>query len=353
MIYLSDRASGRDNNLNLIRAIAASAVLVSHAYPIALGEDAIQPLKTLTGHSLGSLSVYVFFAISGFLITMSFERTSSPLSFMMARTLRLFPGLLVSLLLVAFVLGPLVTTLSLAGYFSALETYTFTLRNMALFPLQFTLPGVFETQPYPTVEGSIWTLFYEVVCYMGVFVVGLMGLLSKRIWMALGFAAYLGLWLWVEWMDIPMSRPGRMQELSLPFVIGMAFYVWRDRLPLSLIGVLVLVALTVLSHGTVLYDLMLALALSYATFWVGYVPGGVIRRFNELGDYSYGIYIYAFPLQGLAVWMIPDQSALTNMLISFPLTLICAVASWHLIEGPAMAMKPKVMAALSRTQAHS
>ena len=348
MIYLSDRASGRDNNLNLIRALAASAVLVSHAYPIALGEDAIQPLKALTGHSLGSLSVYVFFAISGFLITMSFERTSSPLSFMTARTLRLFPGLLVSLLLVAFVLGPIVTTLSLGGYFSALETYTFTLRNMALYPLQFTLPGVFETHPYPAVEGSIWTLFYEVVCYMGVFVVGLMGLLGKRIWMALGFAAYLALWLGVEWMDMPTSRPGRMQELSLPFVIGMAFYVWRDRLPLSLIGVLVLVGLTVLSHGTVLYDLMLALALSYATFWLGYVPGGVIRGFNGLGDYSYGIYIYAFPLQGLAVWMMPDQSPLTNMLISFPLTLICSVASWHLIEGPAMAMKPRVMAALSR-----
>ena len=64
---LGDKATGRDNNLNLIRAVAASAVLVSHAYPIALGPDALQPLKALTGHSLGSLSVYVFFAISGFL----------------------------------------------------------------------------------------------------------------------------------------------------------------------------------------------------------------------------------------------------------------------------------------------
>ena len=349
MVYLSNKASGRDNNLNLIRAVAATAVLVSHAYPIALGPEAIQPLKTWTGHSLGSLSVYVFFAISGFLISMSFERTSSWMSFLAARALRLFPGLLVSLLFVAFIIGPLATTLGLGAYFTHIETYTFTIRNMLLFPLQYTLPGVFETQPYPSVEGSIWTLFYEVVCYMGVFVLGMLGILRKPLWVMGALAAYLAIWLAIEAADMPVNRIVRLQELSLPFVIGMAFYVWREKLPLSLIGVAILTALTWATWGTVLYDLMLALALSYATFWLAYIPGGFIRRYNEIGDYSYGIYIYAFPFQGLAVWMLPDQSALTNMVISFPLTLICAVISWHLVEGPAMKMKPRLLAMLGRS----
>jgi len=88
MVYLGEKASGRDNNLNLIRAIAATAVLVSHAFPITLGPTASEPLVASTGHSLGGLSVYAFFAISGFLISMSFERTSSWLSFLTARFLR-------------------------------------------------------------------------------------------------------------------------------------------------------------------------------------------------------------------------------------------------------------------------
>lgn len=302
MVYLSDRDQGRDNNLNLIRALAASAVLVSHAYPIALGPGATQPLERVTGHTLGALSVYAFFVISGFLISMSFARSSSWVSFMAARILRLVPGLVVSLILVAFVLGPVVTALPPGAYFGDPATYAFVIRNTLLVPLQFTLPGVFETQPYTAVEGSIWTLFYEVVCYMGVFVLGIAGLLARRGAMAVIFLAYLALWLVIEAQGAPHPRIASLQDLSLPFVVGMAFYQWRARLPLSLWGVAVLGALAWAVQGLVIYDLALVLALSYAVFWVGYVPGGVLRRYNRLGDYSYGIYIYAFPLQGAAVW---------------------------------------------------
>jgi len=91
----------------------------------------------------------------------------------------------------------------------------------------------------------------------------------------------------------------------------MVFYVWRDRLPLSLIGVVILAGLAWLTRGTIVYDFALALALSYATFWLAYIPGGVIRRFNELGDYSYGIYIYAFPLQGFSIWLLGNLGQAT------------------------------------------
>ena len=346
MTYLGETSSGRDNNLNLIRAVAATAVLVSHAYPLTMGADEIEPLEILTGHSLGTLAVYVFFAISGFLISMSFERTSSWLSFLTARFLRLLPGLVVSLAFVAFVLGPLVTSLAPAAYFAQAETWTFVPRNTLLFPLQLTLPGVFETNPMEAVEGSIWTLFYEVVCYMGVFAVGLVGILRRPALMAIGIAGYVVAWILIEIYGAPAPRIGRLQELSLPFVIGMAFYIWRDRLPLSLIGVAALGLLAIALRDQPVYDLALGLFLAYATFWVGYVPGGVIRKFNALGDYSYGIYIYAFPLQGLAVWLMPGQSPLMNMVVALPLTLILSIASWHLVEGPAMQSKGRVLALL-------
>lgn len=347
VIYLNERTSGRDNNLNLIRAIAATAVLVSHAFPITLGPGATEPFSVSTGHSLGGLAVYAFFAISGFLISMSFMRSSSWLSFLAARFLRLVPGLVVSLLLVAFVLGPIVTSLSPGAYFTHIETYTFVIRNTLLAPLQFTLPGVFETQPYTAVEGSIWTLFYEVICYMGVFALGIVGILGKRLWMALIFAAYLAVWLLIEAKG-GHPRLMALQDLSLPFVIGMAFYLWQDRLPLSFIGVVVLSGLAWALRDLLIYDLALVLALSYAVFWLGYVPGGLMRAYNRLGDYSYGIYIYAFPLQGAAVWALGPQSPLTNMIVAFVPTLILSVLSWHLIEGPALNAKSALMARLGR-----
>lgn len=350
MVYLSDKTSGRDNNLNLIRAIAATAVLVSHAYPIALGPEAYQPLQVLTGYTLGTLSVYAFFVISGFLISMSFMRSSSWLSFLIARVLRLVPGLFVSLLAVGFVLAPIVTTLSTGSYFSNLETYTFIIRNMLLLPLQYYLPGVFDNQPYTAVVGSIWTLFYEVFCYVGVFVVGVAGLLRSRLWMSLGFVAYLGFWFFIEVNGAPHPRINSLQELSLPFAIGMAFFIWQDKLPLSLMGVLILSVIAWAVRETVFYELMLTLALSYGVFWVGYIPAGILRAYNQVGDYSYGIYIYAFPLQGFAVWLMGGdvQSPLMNMAISFPLTLICSIASWHLIENPALNAKSVVMARVNR-----
>jgi len=182
---------------------------------------------------------------------------------------------------------------------------------------------------------------------MGVFVLGVMGLLSKKVWMALGLLAYIAVWLLVEAKGAH-PRIAALQDLSLAFVIGMAFYVWRDRLPLSILGVAVLAVLAWVLRDTVTYDLALVLALSYGVFWLGYIPAGALRAYNSLGDYSYGIYIYAFPLQGAAVWALGNQSPLTNMIVAFIPTLILSVLSWHLIEGPALNAKSAVMARLGK-----
>jgi len=245
-------------------------------------------------------------------------------------------------------MGPIVSTLGVGSYLSDLGVYTFIVKNMSLAFLQFDLPGVFETQPFTDVEGSIWTLFYEVVCYMGVFVLGILGILKKRLWMNVGFALYLIVWFMMEARGLTHTRLVNMHDLALPFIVGMMFYLWQERLPLSFIGVLGLSILAYFLKATVAYDLALVVALSYGVFWLAYIPGGIIRAYNKLGDYSYGIYIYAFPFQGLAVWLMGGgaQAPLLNMAISFPLTLLFSVISWHLVEGPALAAKSAVMARL-------
>ena len=353
MVYLGDRAHGRDNNFNLIRAIAATAVLVSHAYPIALGRGAAEPLEELTGFSLGRIAVLIFFAISGFLISASFVRSSSHTSFLTARTLRLVPGLVVSLLLVAFVMGPLVSTLPTVEYLSHPDTWMFTILNTTLVFLQYTLPGVFETQPYPAVEGSIWTLFHEVVCYLGVLGLGLLGLYRSTRFFVVFLVVYLAFYAGVGWAGIEGAghRLYFFRTLSVAFVVGMAFYMYREKLPLHWLGVAGLVALAVVLKGSLFYEITLVVALSYATFWLAYVPKGPLLAYNRLGDYSYGIYIYAFPAQGLAVWLFGEQTPLENMLYSLPLTLIPSILSWHFVEDPALAMKSRVVAALQLRRA--
>lgn len=347
MQYLGPLSLGRDNNLNLLRAVAATAVLVSHAVPIAQGPQAAEPLKALLGQSLGSLAVYVFFAISGFLITASFVRSSSRRSFLLARALRLVPGLFVNLVLVAFLLGPLVTSLSLGGYLGLPDPYLFVLRNMALFPLIFTLPGVFDELPYTGVVGSIWTLRHEVMCYGGVFVAGCLGAWASPFRAHLALGAYGLAWIGFEILNPEISSMvHQLHRLSLPFALGAAFYVWRDRLPLSLWGVGATLGLAWLAHGSGAAYPALILALTYLTFWLGYVPGGWLRAYNRVGDYSYGIYVYAFPLQGLAVWLFGPQTPLENILYSLPMTLICSVASWHWVEQPAMAQKARLLGLL-------
>lgn len=166
MRRLSQVAQGRDNNFNLIRLVAAVAVLVSHAAPLTQGRGTPEPLARLTGHTLGTLAVYVFFVASGFFVAGSLSRRG-PAGFALARARRILPGLAVSLLLVTFVLGPAVTTRTLADYFAAPGTAAFLIRGLLPLDPLYTLPGVFADNPYPTVEGSIWTLAYEIACYAG------------------------------------------------------------------------------------------------------------------------------------------------------------------------------------------
>ena len=177
---LEDHLSGRDNHLNLIRMVAAMAVLVSHAFPIALGEGAAEPLEALTGMALGGHAVAVFFILSGLLIARSFDRGSSHIRFLVARFLRLFPALIVVLVLTVLI-GATVSELSPGVYFATMDTLTYIPRNLSLAFLQYSLPGVFVENPGGSViNGSLWTLFYEVVCYIAVFGLGLIGLLRKR-----------------------------------------------------------------------------------------------------------------------------------------------------------------------------
>lgn len=351
MKWLGSVSGDRDNNFNLIRMVAAAAVLVSHAYPIALGAGAAEPLEGLIGHSLGWVAVDIFFVISGFLIARSFDRSRRVEDWFAARFMRLFPGLFVVVSLTALVLGPLTTDLPLGAYFSSPAVGTYVVRNVTLFSLQYELPGVFAHSPYPgAINGSLWTLIHEVLCYMGVLFAGLWGILRRPRWMAAALAAYLAVYAMTFIPAMGALLPSKafsLRDLSLPFALGMGFYVWRDRIPLRWEISAGLAALAALLHGTPVFTESFILWLGYTVMVVAYLPGGVVRRYNELGDYSYGMYVYAFPAQQLAVHLFGPLAPWQNMAIAFPAALFCAVLSWRWIEKPSLAARHRVADALA------
>lgn len=342
-VFLSDVCHGRNNNLNLIRMMAALAVLVSHAWPISLGHGTEQPLTRILHFNLGQLALVVFFGISGFLIARSFERQPRLRTWVLARVLRLFPALAVMLLLTVTLLGPVVTDLPAEDYATDPETHSYVLRNLLLAFRQDMLPGVFEHQPLPVeTNGSLWTLRYEVLCYIGVMVMGLLGAFQR--WRPLVAVASVLAVAYVVAFAVPSSvLPtwlGSFLSLAMPFAIGVGFYLARARLVLHPVILIGLVLATAAAIRTPLYQPMLDLAVCYGVFVLAYLPKIVISRYNAVGDYSYGLYIYAWPVQQSVIHFFGPMSPMSNIAIALPIALALAWASWTLVERPALKLVP-------------
>ena len=328
---------GRDNNFNLIRMVAASCVLVSHAESIVHGPDVVEPLEVFFhGTTLGNFAVMVFFAISGFLIARSFDRSPGLVRFFLARFLRLYPALVVVLVVTVTVAGLGLTDSTMREFAPAGLKYVGA--NLSLYRPIWSLPGVFGENPLgPAINGSLWTLSHEVTCYLGVVALGLVGALRSKRRMLPFLVLFICAYAYLQ----SAGSDGRLEQLTYlagPFAVGAALYVWRDSVPLSFSVGTGLAIATAVAHPTPFFTGALSISSAYWVFLLAYLPGGRIRRYNALGDYSYGVYLFAFPIQQLVVDLEPSMSPLANIAVSFPLTLVCAILSWKLVEAPSLAL---------------
>jgi peptidoglycan/LPS O-acetylase OafA/YrhL len=345
-VPLSEVTDGRENNFDLIRIVAAACVLISHSYPLALGAGAVEPLTEWIGHSLGHVSVGVFFAISGFLITRSFDRRSNVRHFAIARVFRIFPALIVVLLITLMLLGGGVTVLKTEQYFLNFDTWTYFVRNLSLFKLQYPLPGVFEDNPYgPAINGSLWTLKHEVLCYAGVLVVGVAGLFRRKAIFATALALYFVFFLGFDLVRDQVVNPlfvNEFRRISIYFVVGSALYIFRHRVPLDPKIVVTLALVLTFLFRTSVFDVLFAVFVSYSTLWVAYTAPKVSEFYRRRGDFSYGLYIYAFPVQQLTAHFVSGITPSLLMLISLPTAMLFAVASWHFVERPSLELSKKL-----------
>ncbi len=329
----------RDNNFDALRLVAAACVMFSHAFLIAEGTEAREPLIVLTGRQsiLGLTGVFVFFTISGFLVTQSFESTRSPLRFLAKRMLRIFPGLFAALLVCAFVFAPAVTSLPLAEYFRQSEIYGYVVGNTLLNLSVHELPGVlFMNNPVGLeVNGSLWTLRYEFMMYLMVLALGMLRLLDLRVLLlllALGLAclqweglAFLGTWGW----------------LLAFFVSGMVLYKLRHKRRifdgrLALLAAAGLVASVPLRQFIELFPLFGG----YLAIYAALEPRLPVIPAARFGDLSYGLYIYGWPVEATIMHLSGGQAAWWQVfLLALPIAAAIAWLSWHVVEEPMLRLK--------------
>ncbi|MGZ8286601.1 MAG: acyltransferase family protein [Allosphingosinicella sp.] len=330
-------AHGRENNFNLIRISAAFAVIVSHSYPLALGQGAVEPLENILPFSLGALGVRIFFVISGFLILKSFMQRRSTAAFTMARARRILPGLAVVSIVVAFVIGPLMTTLPVAAYLSHPTTLAYAPRAVSLVWLTWFLPGVFLSNPYPdAVNGPLWTLPAEVECYAGLAIAGLIGFYRPRLF-PLMLLAYVPVYIVTRYGLLPGHDFANLAALSFAFVLGMAAYFYRGRLPIDFRLLLALIAAAAVAIWSgFLADELATVAIGYGALWLGAADFSLLRTYNRIGDYSYGVYVYGWPMQQVFAALWPGISPWQMMAAAGLAALGCAILSWHIVEKPAL-----------------
>jgi peptidoglycan/LPS O-acetylase OafA/YrhL len=157
---LADALTGpRAANLDALRLVLAAAVIVSHAWPLALGPGTPEPLAAATGHALGGWAVLLFFFLSGLLVSGSAERRSLR-AFWTARARRLLPGLGAALLVT------LALALASGATPGATEAVLWFARALTLVSIEHRIPGAFAGNPYAeVVNGPLWSLFHEVAAY--------------------------------------------------------------------------------------------------------------------------------------------------------------------------------------------
>ena len=357
---LSRLLERRKNTLDFVRFVAATLVIVSHAFTLSqgVGHERFEPFVRLTkGQAgFGGFGVAIFFIISGFLVTASFERSSHWTRYLKARFLRLYPALLVLIPLTIFVRGPLVTTLPLGKYLASPDTYGY-LRVLSLYKTSYFLPGVFEANAFPfAVNGALWTLFFELIFYMMILVLGVTRLLRRWVVLAMFVAnfvvraailvIYPRLGIEHPFLDGALNFYQRLDIyqgtlLLMFYSAGMLLYLYRDRIPLNNRGALLTLPILVLSLiSGVGFNYWLATFGAYLLFYLATRQVRSLLQFGKYGDFSYGMYIFAFPVQQTLIHLFGGEMVpMINMAMAIPITLVFAAASWHFIEKPSLRLK--------------
>jgi peptidoglycan/LPS O-acetylase OafA/YrhL len=323
----------RANSFDAIRLCAAVAVLVAHAFVVLN-----LPGPQIGDQGLGTIAVLVFFGISGYLITQSWVSDPHVPRFALKRVLRIYPALIVVVGLTVFVLGPLVTKVSVNEYGESSETWKYLVMNMISIHSVFLLKGVFVHNPWQLVNRSLWTLPGELFGYVSVAAIGIVGAFRSR-WIAVP-ALIAAAWFAGH---IPASISVIDYTWLRAFAVGAILFLFRDVIPRRIwIGALLVVGylFALRRHDFTLSLYLLVIAFPYCAIAVAHRFPNFLKPITQRGDFSYGMYLYGWPVEQLLVLWLGRKAGVPDvLLLGLAVTTTLAVGSWFLVEKPALALK--------------
>ena len=340
-----ERTGGRPSGFDYLRICLALSVVGLHSVLSTRGISADVHMWETPLRPLLRAVLPMFFALSGFLVAGSLERCRSLISFLGLRIIRIYPALAVEVCLSAVIIGPAVTRVDLGDYLRSPVFHRYFLN--ALGDIHYALPGVFTTNPVAGVNVQLWTVPFELGCYLSLAMVAIMGALRRPVLVPLSAAALALAYLAGRLIKhhgesgaVVGALPGVL--LIVSFLLGVAAYLYRAALPFSRTlavagGVLGAVCLNGLAGN--LGDVICLPMLTYLTVYIGLNNPRQLWLLRG-ADYSYGVFLYGFVIQQLVSFAFPAlRFWWLNLLISVPIAIAFAAMSWHLVEKPALKLR--------------
>lgn len=336
----------RDNSIGFLRLVLASMVIFDHAYELG-GAPASNALRWAI-EPICELAVPGFFVLSGLLITRSFIASKSIRNYFKKRALRILPGYYACLLVMVLIFGPLIAVAesgSLSGYFNLAKDgpLFYLVNNVALLQRQASFNELLSTVPYPNaMNGSLWTLFNEAVCYIMIALIGIVGVYRRAPWLMIVFALGL-LGILNLPADVISQLPERIQrtgfkfmliEHFLWFALGSLAWLFRDRIVLNRWLALLALVLTATALYTGSRHILLPIPFAYLLIWLAYAMP-YFKNIDAKRDLSYGVYVYAFPVQQtLALFGVHQWGYVPYVVSTFIFVIPLAWLSWTYVERP-------------------
>ena len=333
----------RQNNIDFVRIFLALLVILSHSYSLALDHERTEPFNLLSrGQATGGrIAVDLFFILSGFLIAASYERSSSALSYLKKRVARIYPGFILLCLLTVTVVLPLAHGRVAGATFSEkafnVIVNTLQLRNIPA-------DGAFPNNPAKwDVNGSLWSIAFEFWCYVGVMLLGLTGLLRLKKFLLTTFIGSLAvsiLFAHFKWnvsgaiLGQIFGYPPFWARLLPMYLAGVVFYRFRQEIPFSpKLVIAALIAMVVAFRAPLGYAALFPIAGTYLVMCFSFAPSIRLHGAAHYGDFSYGTYLYGFPIQQLILQAFGRPvSPLVLFACAAPATLVVAAMSWYTVE---------------------